>query len=235
MLRILICDDHDVFTRKLRTDIRAQLPETKADIRAFTELEDIPESVLESCDLAFLDIDFAGKQYTGLDIAAKLRRSRPDAVIIFVTNYIEYAPEGYEVGAFRYILKSELERKLPMYLHQALDRLESGREVLKLRLSGEIVTIPLPEIRYIESSQHTVIVHTSARDHTAYASLSELEGQLEPKGFLRLHKSYLVNMAHLKKYQSQQAILSDGTVLRVSARSYGAQKEKYLLWKGRQG
>ena len=139
------------------------------------------------------------------------------------------------MGAFRYILKSELERKLPMYLHQALDRLESGREVLKLRVNGELVTIPLPDIRYIESSQHTVIVHTSAREHTAYVSLSELEEQLEPKGFLRIHKSYLVNMAHLKKYQSQQAVLSDGTVLRVSARSYGAQKEKYLLWKGRQG
>ena len=40
-------------------------------------------------------------------------------------------------------------------------------------------------------------------------------------------------MAHLKKYQSQQAVLSDGTVLRVSARSYAAQKQKYLLWKGR--
>ena len=64
-------------------------------------------------------------------------------------------------------------------------------------------------------------------------SLSELEEQLEPKGFLRIHKSYLVNMAHLKKYQSQQAVLSDGTVLRVSARSYAAQKQKYLLWKGR--
>ena len=70
MLRILICDDHDVFTRKLRGDIRTLLPETKADIRAFTALEDIPEAVLEGCDLAFLDIDFAGKQYTGLDIAA---------------------------------------------------------------------------------------------------------------------------------------------------------------------
>ena len=70
MLRILICDDHDVFTRKLRGDIRTLLPETKADIRAFTALEDIPESVLEGCDLAFLDIDFAGKQYTGLVIAA---------------------------------------------------------------------------------------------------------------------------------------------------------------------
>lgn len=233
MPRILICDDNEVFSQRLRSEIRSQLPQMKADIRAFTELEDIPESVLAGCDLAFLDIDFAGKQYTGLDIAAKLRKLRPDAVIIFVTNYIEYAPEGYEVGAFRYILKSDLERKLPMYLGQAMEELESGREVLKLRSSGEIITIPLPQIRYIESDRHTVILHTERRDYTAYMSLSELEERLEPKGFLRLHKSYLVNMAHLTKYSSTEAVLSDGTALRVSARSYAVQKQKFLLWKGR--
>ncbi len=233
MLRILICDDHDVFSRKLRADIRALLPQTKAVISTFSTLEEIPESAMEGCDLAFLDIDFTGRQYTGLDIAAKLRQLRPNAVIIFVTNYIEYAPEGYEVGAFRYILKSELERKLPMYLRQAMEQLESGSEVLRLRSDGELVTIPLPELRYIESDQHTVILHTERRDYTAYVSLAELEMRLEPKGFLRLHKSYLVNMAHLSKYQSQQAVLSDGTQLRVSARSYAVQKQKYLLWKGR--
>ena len=233
MLRILICDDHAAFSRQLRSDIRGQLSETKADIRAFTALEEIPESVMESCDLAFLDIDFTGKQYSGLDIAGKLRKFRPDAVIIFVTNYIEYAPEGYEVGAFRYILKSELERKLPLYLRQAMEQLESAREVLKIRSSGDLVTIPLQQIRYIESDQHTVILHTTLRDYTAYARLTELEEQLEDRGFLRIHKSFLVNMAHLTRYQSQQAVLTDGTVLRVSARSYSVQKQKYLLWKGR--
>lgn len=233
MIRILICDDHDTFSRKLRGDIRALLPETKAVINAFTALEEIPESAMVGCDIALLDINFAGKQYTGLDIAGRLRQLRPDAVIIFVTNYIEYAPEGYEVGAFRYILKSELECKLPMYLRQAMDQLESDREVLKLRSDGELVTIPLPEIRYMESRQHTVVIHTERRDYTAYVSLSELEEQLAERGFLRIHKSYLVNMAHLTRYQSQQAVLSDGTELRVSARSYGVQKQKYLLWKGR--
>ena len=233
MIRILICDDNDTFSRKLRGDIRSALDGRKVAISAFTALEEIPEPVLEGCDIAFLDIDFAGKQYTGLDIAGKLRQLRPHAVIIFVTNYIEYAPEGYEVGAFRYILKNEIDAKLPLYLDQALAQLESGREVLKLRMNGEPTTIPLPEIRYIESNQHTVIVHTTRRDYTYYSSLSELEEQLEDRGFLRIHKSYLVNMAHLTRYQSQQAVLSDGTVLRVSARSYAVQKQKYLLWKGR--
>lgn len=233
MLRILICDDEEAFARRLRGVLRSELPETKAAICAYGAMEEIPEEVLTGCDLAFLDIDFAGRLYTGLDIAARLRRLRPEAVIIFVTNYIEYAPRGYEVGAFRYLLKSELERKLGQYLQEALAQLESDRQVLTIRAEGEPVSIPLQQILYLEANQHTVLVHTTSRDYTTYATLAELEERLESKGFLRIHKSYLVNMAHLSKYQSQEAVLSDGTCLRVSARSYAAQKQKYLLWKGR--
>ena len=233
MLRILICDDEESFTNRLRGALRAELPETKAAICAYSAMEEIPEEILAGCDLAFLDVDFAGKQYTGLDIAARVRGLCPKAVIIFVTNYIEYAPRGYEVGAFRYLLKSELERKLGQYLQQALAQLESDRQVLTIRAEGEPVSIPLHQIRYLEANQHTVLVHTTGRDYITYATLAELEERLETKGFLRIHKSYLVNMAHLSKYQSQEAVLSDGTVLRVSARSYAAQKQKYLLWKGR--
>lgn len=231
MLRIMICDDSLAFTAYLRASIRTALKD--AAINTYTAAEQVPDAVLRSCDIAFLDIDFAGKDYTGLDIGAKLRALRPNAVIIFVTNYIEYAPEGYEVGAFRYLLKSETERKLPLYLSQALEQMASGREVLTISAGGELTDIPLSEILYIESDQHMVIVHTARRDHSYYSTLTELEEKLSDRGFLRIHKSILVNMNHLKRYQSQQAVLSDGTVLRVSARRYGSQKQKFLLWKGR--
>ena len=233
MLRIMICDDSAAYAAYLRTLIRAALKDAQVAINTSTAVEQIPDAAAQSCDIAFLDIDFAGKDYTGLDIAAKLRALRPDAVIIFVTNYIEYAPEGYEVGAFRYLLKSETERRLPLYLSQALEQMASGREVLTISAGGELTDIPLSEILYIESDQHMVIVHTARRDHSYYSTLTELEEKLSDRGFLRIHKSILVNMNHLKRYQSQQAVLSDGTVLRVSARRYGSQKQKFLLWKGR--
>ena len=188
--------------------------------------------VLKRCDIAFLDIDFAGKRYNGIDIARKLRIFREDAVIVFVTNYIEYAPEGYEVNAFRYVLKSDIREKLPQYLPEVLEQLRNEKQTLRIQISGEVIDIPLSEIRYIESEKHTVIVHTLRKDYTYYSSLAALEEQLELKGFLRIHKSYLVNMNYLKRYQSQGAVLIDGTCLRVSEKSYAAQKKKYLFWKG---
>lgn len=235
MVRMLICEDDDGFREKLRSELESALASAgvRAKVHAHGSMEGIGEPILNGCDIAFLDIDFTGKDYNGLDIARKLRAARKDAVILFVTNFIEYAPEGYEVQAFRYVLKSEISRKLPEYLHLALEQLQAVRQTIKIQINGELIDIPLAEILYIESQQHMVTVY-ARKTYSYYASLSALERQLEPHGFLRIHKSYLVNMARLKKYQCKEAVLDDGTVLRVSEKSYGEQKKQYLLWKGRQ-
>ena len=235
MVRIIICDDNRTFLDRLSTDMESALDalNAKAKVYPYTQMERIPDSILSGCDIAFLDIDFEGKRYNGIDIARKLRTVRKDAVIIFVTNYIEYAPEGYEVNAFRYVLKSDIQKKLPAYLPDALAQLRTERETMKIQNGGELIDIPFADILYMESQQHTVIIHTQQKEYRCYNSLTALEEELEPKGFLRIHNSYLVNMSHLTKYSSTEAVLSDGTVLRVSARSYAVQKQKYLLWKGR--
>ena len=234
MVRIIICDDNRKFLNRLCTDMESALDalNAKAKVYPYTQMESIPDSILNGCDIAFLDIDFEGKRYNGIDIARKIRAVRKDAVIIFVTNYIEYAPEGYEVNAFRYVLKSDIQKKLPVYLPEALAQLQSCGETMTIQINSEWFDIPLAEIRYIESQKHTVIVHTPRKDYAYYSSLTTLEEQLESKGFLRIHKSYLVNMSHLKRYQSQGAVLIDGTCLRVSEKSYSMQKKKYLFWKG---
>ena len=114
-MKILICDDDTRFAQHLSAQIRQILQQQgqQAQIHTFQYAEDINPELLEACDIAFLDIDFSGKQYTGIDIARILRKKRKDAVILFVTNYPEYAPEGYEVQAFRYLLKSAVPEKLP--------------------------------------------------------------------------------------------------------------------------
>lgn len=240
MLRILICDDDPDFLEFLRQEIRSSLNHAtiKATIQVYEGMGDIPETLLHNCDIAFLDIDFSRKQYNGIDIARKIRQKCNRAVIIFITNYIEYAPDGYEVQAFRYILKNEVHAKLERYLIEAVSNLNSVHETFQINVSGEVVNIPIDEILYIESNLHTVKVYvqksdqSSIRNYSYYASLSNVETQLASRGFLRVHKSYLVNMRRIKKYQCHEALLDNGITLRVSEKNYAEQKKKYLLWKG---
>lgn len=240
MIRILICDDDQLFMSRMQNMIQDALNavNVKAKIHSYTQLEEIGYPILSSCDIAFLDVDLNQKKYTGMDVARRLRSVRSDAIIFFVTNYIEYAPEGYEVQAFRYVLKNEVPNKLVDYLKQALAEHKKTRETIKIQVCGELIDIYLKDILYLESQQHKVIVHIQRNDRKSikqyvfYASLSQLEQQLEAQGFLRVHKSYLVNMEHIKKYQCTQLELVNGTTLSVSEKNYAQQKNKYLLWKG---
>lgn len=242
MIRIAICDDNPPFMESLRTEIRNILSKQEIDsvIYLFENAEAIPEQLLSSCDIFFLDIDFDGKTYTGIDIARKIRQFQQQAVVIFVTNFIEYAPEGYEVQAFRYLLKSDMPKKLEQCLLQTIEKLQTDQESMQINISGEILTIPLAEILYIESQGHLAVIHVSrqggkaVKSYRFYSSLGSLEQQLSEKGFLRIQKSYLVNMRRIKKYQCTEAVLDNGTVLKVSEKTYAEQKKQYLLWKARQ-
>lgn len=241
MLKILICDDNAAFARQLAAQVRQLLQERgrQAQIHTHQYAEEIPTDLLERCDIAFLDVDFSGKNYTGIDIARQLRQKRREAVILFVTNFPEYAPEGYEVQAFRYLLKSAVPEKLAGYLAQALEQLESVSQKLTVNLDRETIRVPIQDILYIESQLHEVVLYRLDPDKNAvrtlrfYASISSLEENLASQGFLRIHKSYLVNMRHLRKFQCREAELTDGTKLRVSEKNYAQQKKQYLLWKGR--
>lgn len=73
---------------------------------------------LAGCDIAILDIDMG--DFSGIDLAWRLRKEKPGIVIIFLTNFIQYAPEGFEVQAFRYLLKTNMQERLVSYFEDAV-------------------------------------------------------------------------------------------------------------------
>lgn len=241
MIGVLICDNDLAFLEKMRTfvDVFFRSKNIKVKLYAYSDAQKISPQIYKSVDIALLDVDFEHESYNGLDIARSLRAYRKDSIIIFVTNFIEYAPEGYEVQAFRYILKRQLGSDLIRYLTLAISQLKSVRDTIKFQINGEIFDVPLVDILYLEVCQHNVTIFLktdhSSKPHKAYsfyATLTDLEAQLSNRGFLRIHKSYLVNMLHITKFQCREVSLDNGTTLRVSEKNYAENKKKYLLWKG---
>lgn len=240
MIHILICDDDRVFLRAQETAIADMMNRMHRNCRihCFSGNDEIPDAILSQCDLAFLDIDFPREKDNGIDIARRLRGANEDAVIIFVTNYVEYAPEGYEVQALRYLLKSEAPEKLEQCLQLALQQLQIRRKTYPIQISAETIHLPIEDILYLESQKHTCVAYVrrsgSIKTYSFYAPLHTVEEELEQQGFLRVQKSYLVNMRHIQRYQFREVVLTGNITLPVSAKTYAQQKEKYLFWKGRQ-
>ena len=241
MMHVLLCDDDAVFGEKLKNAVISVLDslEIRYKINAVKSGGEISDYLYSTCDILFLDIDLMSPKYNGMDIARKARTFRSDSVIVFVTNYIEYAPEGYEVQAFRYILKRDILAGNISFIYEAAERFKRFGQTFKINIEGEIIDLPVENIMYLTVQQHSILAvmkkTSSRRESKTYCfrgSLSKLENELESQGFLRTHKSYLVNMRYIKRLQCRELSLSDGTALPVGEKSYSEQKKKYLLWKG---
>lgn len=236
-MRILVCDDDAAFAGQLAEKIEAivkpQMPRSTVDCATDAAL--LRALPLAKYDLAFLDIDMG--PLNGVDLAHRLHELRPDMLLIFVTNYVEYSLQGYEVQAFRYLLKSELEEKLPGYYQKALEELQHSADEMTFNANGEQLRIKYQDILYMESRQRVMrlftLTDTRSRGYF-YASMEDTEKQLAPAGFLRVQRSYLVNMAHIQKLNYDKVILTDGTELPVSQKMYASIKAKYLRWRNRQ-
>ena len=199
------------------------------------DIAEMSADTITQYDILFLDIDL-GKE-SGIDLARKMRKMNPEAVLIFVTNFSEYAPEGYEVDAFRYLAKSELEKKLPTYFEDALAMCRTRQRKVEILCEGESVPIPVQSLAWIEShgrEQYLHLVGGCREQLITRLTMTQLEDLLVPHGFLRIHKSYLVNMAYLQSFQSTSAVLTVGQTLPVGARSYRDNKQKFVKWQAQQ-
>ena len=237
MVKILICDDDPTFAQSMFKRILS-LPAYSSKSMKLSCLTDIAEmsaNTIAQYDILFLDIDL-GKE-SGIDLARKMRKMNPEAVLIFVTNFSEYAPEGYEVDAFRYLAKSELEKKLPTYFEDALAMCRTRQRKVEILCEGESVPIPVQSLAWIESQgreQYLHLVGGCREQLITRLTMAQLEDLLVPHGFLRIHKSYLVNMAYLQSFQSTSAVLTIGQTLPVGARSYRDNKQKFVRWQAQQ-
>ena len=233
MLHILICDDDSNFAELLSKKI-ATLPDYSPramHIRCLSKTDEILREDFSSCDILFLDIDMG--EVNGIDLARKMRRTRPDIVLLFVTNFLEFAPEGYEVNAFRYLAKAKLAHRLPQYFADALAISHERQSEVDIVCIGEPVSIAVQSIVYIESVGHEQCIHlcnASKEPLLTRMTMAELEKVLSPHGFLRIHRSFLVNMAYLRQLRSTGAELTIGETLPVGARSYRETKGKFVSW-----
>ena len=233
-VQILLCDDDKDFLNRLFEAVAQQpLPKgTSVEITQTPHPADLSDRDLSRYQLMFLDIDMAER--SGMDLARRVRELHLNTVILFVTHYPQFSLEGYEVRAFRYLLKQEMEQKLPLYFRDALTEILQSEKGLHFSVNAESYYVPYRDILYLGSDQRMIHLHTVQPVQNSkrfYGKMEDLARELEPNGFLRIQKSYLVNLAHVKKLNYDRVILSNGTELPVSRKSYTQIKIQYLAWK----
>ncbi|MBS6926625.1 MAG: response regulator transcription factor [Faecalibacterium prausnitzii] len=230
-MKFLICDDDDLMLKKLSLLIKNS-PENKCYSNKIIEITNPTDvNIADEYDVAFLDIDMP--QMSGIDLARKIHEQWPNTVIIFITNYVQYAPDGYEVGAFRYLMKNQITEKLIDYLDLAIKERTKRLRVITIQINGERINVPVSNILYMESSARIITMHLieNVRPmYQFYGNMSDLAQKFEILGFLRVHKSYLVNMKYIEIFQCKRLEIKGGILIPSSERKYSELKQRYLTW-----
>lgn len=238
-MKIAICDDEIYFAGKLREILMQYLEERHIDfeIELFSSGREFVELGVEMLQYQIIFLDINMKQMDGIETAKNVRAYTEESFVVFVTAYIDYSLEGYQVGAPRYILKNNLNfreqiyecmdaitKKMKCFLTRKIFRFQEGEK--KIRIEN---------ILYIESKLHKLefnILEHGLATYTMYGTLNELENELEEYPFLRIHQSFLVNLKYIKCVTGYKVVLSNGQELTVPRARYKTVKDTFIAYKG---
>lgn len=233
-MKIAICDDNLEFLQLFQQTLETQfaLRDWIYKCEVFQSGESLLKSDLSDVYAVFLDIDMPG--LNGLDVARRLRLSHPDIIIVFVTAFIQYAVDGYSVEALRYLIKDRLVRDLPACLDAIQEKIFVNEDTIQVQTVSNRMTFRVRDIIYVEGTpqRHSILHHSSSGEIECVGKITDFESTLREKGFVRIQRSYLVNMMYIDNLCSYTATLSNGETLSVSRKLYREISLAYIKWKG---
>lgn len=239
-IKVIIVDDEPPSRRNLRALLKHE-----PDIELVKECGDGRDAVSQirvlQPDLVFLDVQMP--ELNGFEVLEQLA-GHPLPVIIFVTAYDQYALQAFAVSALDYLLKPFDDARFHKALAQARRQIEQqdaselGKKLLTLlgevkpdapryltrlmvKTTGRVIFVRVDEIDWIEAYDNYVRLHTGGKAHLLRQTMNELEANLNPEQFARIHRSTIVNLDRIKELHphfngESLVILRDGTELKLS-------------------
>lgn len=225
-MKIAICEDENISAQELAATVRQQM--STFGIAAHLDVYLSAEALLDApdkYDLLLLDCKLGEK--SGIDVARELRERGSVATIIFVTAYDDYVYEGYEVNAYRYLLKPID----PALLHKTLSDFVTHLERDKYLdfVSGKrMVRLKLNEIMYIESSEkHSIVRHISGSYETS-VTIAEIQARINSFAFFRTHRRFIVNMKYIMEVDKNIIRLTNDERIEISRRNLANFNKCYM-------
>ena len=239
--KALIVDDEEL-ARKLLREMLGSHPEIEIAAECGNGMEAVKAAGEHRPDLLFLDVQMP--KLTGFDVLELI--DRDNVGVIFVTAYDQYAMKAFEVHAVDYLLKpfsrERFEAALERAKHQKPKKeVDAGELAATARPAGEyaerivvkdgtkVTLIPVRKLDYAEALDDYVSLVTEGKKHLKQQTISGLQLALDPKLFVRIHRSYLVNLERVTRIEpygkdSKVAILTNGVRVPVSRAGYARLK-----------
>ena len=231
MLKIAVCDDSRELLEKVEKDLHEyeSVRNTPVTVHTYTNAVDLLDGLKKTdYDILILDIIMPG--FTGMQAAHEIRKFNEEIKIIFLTSSKEFAIESYSVGAYYYLLKPVLNEKLFSVLDKVVSEITSKQESCVIYTHMGIVNIPFAKIECLEVYNKHLVFHLSdGSTKETRGALTDYENVfLERKEFLKIHRSYILNMDYIHSIEAGEITTYSGKTFPVSRLLAKDIKEHYM-------
>lgn len=231
-ITIAICDDEVKILRDIESEVKSILFKIGKKAECFST--SVPEDFLQllktkKIDILLLDIDMP--RISGMEIAKKINECEYDVLIIFITNQETLVYDSFQYHPFAFIRKSRYMDELEITLKRALLELNKKKEYYIFKNTDGIIRILFSDILYFEADGNYVkIVSKDEEEYEHRETLISLESKLEGKGFIRIHKGFLVNQEAVFTMYYDKVILNNKQELPIGRANRDKAKQELMRY-----
>ena len=218
MIRIAICED----VKREQIFLQSLIKKTRLFSKPSFEFFDNGQELIdkyragERYDFVFLDVDMP--LLNGIDAGKLINSIDSRAIIVFVTNYPQYAIEAYDCSAFNYLLKDSDFDRFYSVISKALNKYRTFHQTYKITTKNGIITLNVSDIYFVECCQKHLYFHLQKTVYETKKTLSEVYESLFPFGFYQIHQGYIVNFDKVKMVDGYDVVLENDEKVMISVR-----------------
>ncbi|MEG0169985.1 LytR/AlgR family response regulator transcription factor [Anaerorhabdus sp.] len=217
MIRIAIVDDNPFDAKWILECLKKLNNANECEFICFHDGQDLIDAYNRNERFDIILLDMLMEKVNGLDTAKYIRQVDQDVEILIITSTLEYAVEGYTVNARRYYTKPLQQDEFLKEVNNIILNLKKNDSLtLTIHNLHGITKIKLNEIYYIESLSRTLTIHTQTSEISMNGKISEMEESVAPYGFMRVHKSFIVNLKYIKNIFKDVITLDNNDTILLS-------------------
>lgn len=234
MLKIAVCDDEILQRLDIVNKIKSILENNYCDYHYDIEEFSSGEQMISSgsyFDIVFLDIKMG--KLSGIDIAKSIRENNNDTKIVFITAFKEYVFEAFDVSAFHYLIKPVAKEKISEIIDRifkVISHKENSEQCIVINKGKSAIKVLLDSIHFFEVQNRIINIHTEREVIHYYDKIVNIEARVPRDSFFRCHRSYIVNLKYVMKFNKTDIILDDGTRIILSKSKYDEFSMAFLKY-----
>jgi DNA-binding LytR/AlgR family response regulator len=231
-IKVAICDDEKIICNHILNILKeeSKIIGEKIEFDIYNSAEEMLAKIdnygVENY-IIFLDIMLEGMN--GVELGKLLKQINENVQIVFITSSMDFVLDGYDVGAYNYLLKPLDETKLrKVFSDLVLKNIKVKKEIFTVTKKAEIINFEISDILYFEINNRILTLYYEGGSIEFYEKIEDIQKQLEDKNFIRPHRSYLVNLEHVFKVTKNEVILKNGKAIKISRLKVAQIKEEFM-------